>query len=181
MFTVIGIVGTRNTGKTTSLINLAKRLTEEGFHVAIMKFMSHKFDLNDETKDSSRFREANSSIIISASPSETVTYQPRAKRASLEELLPLVPKNTDFILCEGIPVDAMANNPVIFCCRDNDTYTELKSRYKNIKPIYISGLIANNDIQSLDNIPVVSTLNEQSLKRMVDKFKKIREDELNYT
>ncbi|MHA1973152.1 MAG: molybdopterin-guanine dinucleotide biosynthesis protein B [Candidatus Hodarchaeales archaeon] len=180
-FTIIGVVGTRNTGKTTTLINLSRQLTIEGYKVVIMKFMTHKFDLDDESKDSNKFRQVNPSMIISASPSETVIFQPRTKRASVEELLPYIPKNTDFILCEGIPIKYITKSSVIFCSRDNDTYTELKKRYEGIKPIYISGLIANSGIKTLDNIPVLSTLKNEGLDKMVAKLRKLREDEISHT
>ena len=64
---VIGIVGWKNSGKTTLVVELVRLLTERGLKIGTIKHAHHSFDIDQPGKDSYRHREAGASDVIVAS------------------------------------------------------------------------------------------------------------------
>lgn len=152
---IVGIVGYRNTGKTTTTANLTDTFVIEGYQVAIIKFMHHKFDLDPAHKDSALLRRTQATTIVSTSPHETVMFQQTDQQADLRTLLKYIPLDIDIVFCESYP-SKLPQIPLIFVCKNAEDYYETRERFNYQKPLFITGIITNQDIDTLEDIPVLS-------------------------
>ena len=64
---VMGIIGWKNSGKTTLVVALVRELTARGFRVATVKHAHHAFDIDQPGKDSYLHREAGAQDVIVSS------------------------------------------------------------------------------------------------------------------
>ncbi|HET9000100.1 MAG TPA: molybdopterin-guanine dinucleotide biosynthesis protein B [bacterium] len=69
---VIGVVGESGSGKTTVIVDVVRRLAEDGIRVAAVKHAAHGFDLDREGSDSARVAGAGAALVVLAGPTETV-------------------------------------------------------------------------------------------------------------
>ncbi|UCG90592.1 MAG: molybdopterin-guanine dinucleotide biosynthesis protein MobB [Candidatus Heimdallarchaeota archaeon] len=152
---IVGIVGSRNTGKTTTTTNITDTLVKKGFKAAIIKFMSHRFDFDPAHKDSALLRKTKATTILSASPHETVLFQKTDQRTDLHTLLRYLPLEIDDVLCESYP-STFPVIPLIFVCQNIEDYYNTKERFKDRKPLFITGIIVTEGIDTLEGIPVLS-------------------------
>jgi molybdopterin-guanine dinucleotide biosynthesis protein MobB len=68
---VVGVYGFSKTGKTMLLEDVIQRLTGEGLRIATIKCTDEEISLDTPGKDTSRHREAGSSVSVLSSPHET--------------------------------------------------------------------------------------------------------------
>jgi molybdopterin-guanine dinucleotide biosynthesis protein B len=87
---VFGIVGWKNSGKTTLMANLIRELTHRGFAVSVIKHAHTKFEIDHPGRDSFEMREAGARQVILSSP---------RRFALMREL-------GDFVLVEGYKREA---------------------------------------------------------------------------
>lgn len=64
---ILGIVGWKNSGKTTLVEALVREMTARGLRVSTVKHAHHAFDIDVPGKDSHRHREAGAHEVIVAS------------------------------------------------------------------------------------------------------------------
>jgi len=69
---VIGIVGESGGGKTTVIVDLVRRLVEDGIRAAAVKHAAHGFDLDTAGSDSARMAAAGAAVVVMGGPDETV-------------------------------------------------------------------------------------------------------------
>ena len=93
---VFGIVGWKNSGKTTLVESLVKYLTEQGYQVSTIKHAHHSFDIDHEGTDSFRHRKAGAKEVILAS---------RKRWALIHELIDEPEKDFDFLVNSISPTD----------------------------------------------------------------------------
>ena len=94
MLKVVGIIGYKNSGKTTLARTLTRELTGRGHEVAVIKHSSHSLDLSG--KDTAVLGEAVSQVGF-ISPQESVVFW--KKPLSLENIIPYL--EADIVLVEG--------------------------------------------------------------------------------
>ncbi|MHA1975558.1 MAG: molybdopterin-guanine dinucleotide biosynthesis protein B [Candidatus Hodarchaeales archaeon] len=133
---LIGIVGSRNTGKTTFTLDCCKLLDEIGKTVLVIKFSSSHYSIDPDGKDSALFRTSNINTVIFSSPFETVTYQKVTSRSSLDEIRKLIPDDIDIVLCESYP-STYPKIPLIYVVRSDTDFEETKLRYSLQEPIFV--------------------------------------------
>lgn len=104
----IGIVGYKNSGKTTLTHALARELTRRGHEVAVIKHSSHRLDLSG--RDTDVLGEAVSQVGF-ISPQESGVFW--KKSLSLENII--VYLEADFLLVEGFKAEKTF--PKIVCLR----------------------------------------------------------------
>jgi len=105
---VVGIVGYKDSGKTTLIRRLARELTDRGHRVAVVKHTHHSLDAPG--KDTAILGEAVEQVaIISAQESALFWNKP----LSLEEVVPCL--KADIILVEGFKTEKAF--PKIACLR----------------------------------------------------------------
>ena len=104
---VVGIVGWKNSGKTTLVVELVRLLTARGLKVATVKHAHHEFDIDQPGKDSYRHREAGASDVIVASGARWAqVHELRGSpEPELADLLPRISPGTDIVLVEGFKRD----------------------------------------------------------------------------
>jgi len=68
---IIGFYGKSNTGKTTLIVDLIKKLTKEGYNVATIKKTDKKIEMDVEGKDSWKHASAGAKAVVLSSSNET--------------------------------------------------------------------------------------------------------------
>ena len=86
---VIAVVGSKKSGKTTTIENLIKELTERGYKVATIKHIPEPdFTIDTPGKDTWKFAKAGAKTIISVAANEITTIEKgTTKSVPLEKLL----------------------------------------------------------------------------------------------
>ena len=65
---LFGVVGWKNSGKTTLMVGLVGELSQRGFAVSVIKHAHAKFEIDHEGRDSYRMREAGACQVALSSP-----------------------------------------------------------------------------------------------------------------
>ncbi|WP_295716179.1 molybdopterin-guanine dinucleotide biosynthesis protein B [uncultured Mitsuokella sp.] len=89
-----------NTGKTTFIEKLLPRLTERGIRVGVVKGDCHGYDVDEEGKDSWRFKKAGASGVAVVSPKGYFIEQRTERRANLVEMAGRL-QDVDLVLIES--------------------------------------------------------------------------------
>lgn len=99
---IFGIVGWKNSGKTTLTSRLIGEFCARGYKVAAVKHASHSFDVDHPGRDSYRFREAGAREIAVVSPKRVAIMQELRDEAEpdLNEVLARL-QGSELILIEG--------------------------------------------------------------------------------
>ncbi len=103
---IYGIVGWKNSGKTTLVERLVIEITGRGFTVSTVKHAHHTFDIDHQGKDSFRHRSAGAKEVLLASRNrwalmhETRNDEEPKLSEMLEKLAPV-----DLVLIEGYKRD----------------------------------------------------------------------------
>jgi molybdopterin-guanine dinucleotide biosynthesis protein MobB len=100
--TVIAVVGSKSSGKTTIIEVLTKELTKRGYKVAAVKHIPEpNFTIDRIGKDTWRFAQSGAKTIVSVASDEIATIEKvDATVFSLEEILQRC-KNADLVFLEG--------------------------------------------------------------------------------
>ncbi len=104
---VYGVVGWKNSGKTTLMEKLVAEITARGFSVSTVKHAHHAFDVDQPGKDSHRHRVAGArEVLLSSGRRWALMHELREEaEPPLEALLArLAP--VDLVLIEGYKRDA---------------------------------------------------------------------------
>ena len=98
---IAAVVGPGGTGKTSLIEQLVAELRRRGLSVAVIKHCSRGFNLDQQGKDSWRFREAGSDGVGLVSPEETAVIQRTSDKAGDVRLAASHFMNMDIVLIEG--------------------------------------------------------------------------------
>lgn len=116
---VFGIVGTKNSGKTTLTALLVKHLSARGFTVSTAKHSHHSFDIDHQGTDTYQHREAGAKeVLISSSKRWALMHETQHPLSNedepcLEQLIANL-SPVDLLLVEGFK---QANHPKLQCLR----------------------------------------------------------------
>ncbi len=100
----IHIVGRKNSGKTTLIVELVTEFTLRGYCVGTIKHTHYKRELDTPGKDSHRHREAGSTAVGILSPGMNAIFWPQpAKRSrqAMYEQFDATMNQCDIVLVEG--------------------------------------------------------------------------------
>ncbi len=98
------IVGRKNSGKTTLIVELVEQLTNRGYRVGTIKHTHHHHELDTPGKDSHRHRQAGSSAVGILSPGMNAIFWPRLSngdKASRYDQFDAMMNECDIVLVEG--------------------------------------------------------------------------------
>lgn len=115
----LGIVGAKNSGKTTVIEGLIKYLTNAGYRVATVKHSSHAHRFDTKGKDSDRHRQAGALLTIVRSEKEVAIFAP-SESLEIEEIQELTGDKIDIWLIEG---DRLADRPRVLVTRKLDSFS----------------------------------------------------------
>jgi molybdopterin-guanine dinucleotide biosynthesis protein B len=100
--TVIAVVGSKSSGKTTTIEILTQELTKRGYKIAAIKHIPEKnFTIDTKSKDTWRFAESGAKTVISVASNEIATLEKIDECSfSLEKVLKKCEGN-DIVFLEG--------------------------------------------------------------------------------
>jgi molybdopterin-guanine dinucleotide biosynthesis protein MobB len=130
----VAVVGSKRSGKTTTVEALIKELTKRGHRVAAVKHISEQdFTIDTKGKDTWRYAQAGAKTIISIAADEIATVEKVSKSLSLEELLERC-KGYDLVFLEGFKklVSKKKTIPKIVVVRSTEEALEAKKTYDPI-------------------------------------------------
>ena len=105
---VYGVIGWKNSGKTSLMERLVANITARGFSVSTVKHVHHDVDLDQPGKDSHRHRAAGASEVVLASAHRfAILREHRGPEPELPEVLARMAP-VDLVLVEGYKRDAHA-------------------------------------------------------------------------
>jgi len=104
---LFGIVGWKNSGKTTLISKLIAEFSAKGLNVAAIKHAHHGFDIDHEGRDSFRYRKAGATtVIVSSAVRLAIMKELRQENEpTLPELVSHVGR-AGIILVEGFKTEA---------------------------------------------------------------------------
>ena len=133
---LVAVVGSSNSGKTTAVEALIKRLSERGYTVASAKHIPEpEFTIDTEGKDTWRHAKAGASAVLSVAPNElTAIKKVDTTEYGLEQLVAEFPDEVDIIILEGFKglVGQNASVPKLVTVKTVNEITAALERYKNI-------------------------------------------------
>lgn len=105
---VIGIVGWKNSGKTTLTVRLVEEFTKRGLRVSTFKHAHHAFQIDNGDTDSARHRRAGAAqvAIVSSERWALVTELRGAPEPSLDDVLATLAP-CDIVIVEGYKAAAI--------------------------------------------------------------------------
>jgi len=100
--TVIAVVGSKSSGKTTTIEILTQQLTKRGYKIAAIKHIPEQnFTIDTERKDTWRFAKSGAKTVISVASNEIATIEKIGEgNFSLEEVLKKC-EGSDVVFLEG--------------------------------------------------------------------------------
>lgn len=110
----VHILGRKNHGKTTLVVELVSYLAEHGYRVGAIKHTHHEHQLDTPGKDSYRHREAGATVSAILSPGMNAVFwtpppRPRGEPAAYDEFAPHF-ASCDLVIVEG---DTLASAPKV--------------------------------------------------------------------
>jgi len=101
MCPIVSIVGKTGVGKTTLIEKLLAEFKERGYRIATVKHSPGGIDIDKPGKDSWKFTQAGSDIVIISSPDKLAFIKSTDHDPSIEEILRLIGSEVDLALVEG--------------------------------------------------------------------------------
>ena len=104
---LFGVVGWKNSGKTTLMSRLIHDFSQRGYEISVIKHAHEKFEIDHPGRDSFKMREAGARQVILSSPRRFALMRElgNAPEMTFEELLPYAGP-CDLILVEGYKREA---------------------------------------------------------------------------
>ena len=105
---IIGIVGWKNSGKTTLAVRLVEEISGRGYRVATVKHAHHNLRLDDEDTDSARHRRAGARqvAVVSSKRWALMTEDPEGPEIDFPEIIARLDA-CDLIIVEGYKSQAI--------------------------------------------------------------------------
>lgn len=101
MCPIVSIVGKSRAGKTVLIERLIAEFKERGYRIATVKHSPGGIDIDKPGKDSWRFAQAGSDIVIVSSPDKLAFIRRLDHDPNIEEILYLIGSDFDLVLVEG--------------------------------------------------------------------------------
>lgn len=157
---VIAVIGSKRSGKTTTIEVLVRGLTKQGYRVATIKHVSKpNFTIDCEGKDTWRHAQAGAQTTVVVAPKELgIIKKTNTMRLSLQKILKNCQNNVDIIILEGFRslVGKKTTVPKIVSIKTLEEAMEASNRFKPV--IAFTGSKAS--IAKELGIPVINVLKE---------------------
>jgi molybdopterin-guanine dinucleotide biosynthesis protein B len=101
MAAVVSFFGVSGTGKTTLIEAAVRELKKRGYRVAVIKHAHHGFEIDQPGKDTWRFAQAGSDIVLVSSPERMAIIERVSEERWLPQHLALIGDKVDIVLVEG--------------------------------------------------------------------------------
>jgi len=168
--TVIAVVGSKSSGKTTTIEALTKELTKRGYRIAAVKHVSEQnFTIDTKGKDTWRFAESGAKTIVGVSYKEIATIEKlNEEGVSVKKILQKC-KGNDLVILEGFR-EFICRNPNVPKVVSVKSAEEALEASKTFKPILaFTGPYSTEKLNL--KIPYVNVLkNEREIAEIVEKI-----------
>ena len=100
---IVAVVESKQSGKTTAIENLVQGLTKRGYRIATVNHIPEAdFTIDKEGKDTWRHTRAGASIVITVAPNElAIIKKVDTTKYSLNEIVRNVEDDVDITILEG--------------------------------------------------------------------------------
>ncbi|MBN1538775.1 MAG: molybdopterin-guanine dinucleotide biosynthesis protein B, partial [Candidatus Thermoplasmatota archaeon] len=106
MMIIVSLIGLKKSGKTTVAEALISEFKSRGMKVGAVKSMTlSRFTVDTEGKDTWRHRRAGADVVLSLSADEFAYIESRKEPPGLEDVLNMIPRDVDILICEGVTAD----------------------------------------------------------------------------
>ena len=132
---VVAVVGTKKSGKTTTIENLIRELTRRGYKVAVIKHVPEPdHTIDTPGKDTWRYAQAGAKTVVSAAASEIATIEKMPLETVKLDMLVKKCKGNDIVFIEGLKkkVAKRKNIPKIVVAKTMDEAVNALEAYKPI-------------------------------------------------
>ena len=165
---IVSLIGLKKSGKTTTAEALISEFKSRGMKVGGVKWMvQSNFTIDTEGKDTWRQKRAGADFVLSMSKDELAFIQNRPERPSFDNILALVPDDTDILVCEGVESDISGMIRVIIA-KSSELLTEtFEVRNSGDGVIALSGIISN-ELNSYPDYPVFNCTEPDGVKGLAD-------------
>ena len=166
---VFAVVGSKSSGKTTTIEVLTRELTKRGYKVAVVKHIPEpSFTIDREGKDTWRFAQSGAKTIVSVASGEIATIEKlSATDLSLEEILQKC-KSADLVFLEGFR-KLVGDNPNVLKIVAVKSAAEAFEASKTFKPILAFAGPYSTETLNL-NVPYINVLKNCEIVDMVEKI-----------
>lgn len=154
---IVAIIGSKNSGKTTTSAFLIQKLTKDGYKVGAIKHIHHEFSMDTKEKDTWRMARSGSTMVSSISPSEVATMR---RPTSFEKDLSAVlrdyqSKNVEVVVVEGFHM-ILGKRRSILKIVTAKTKEDLTERLLHVSPpiLGITGIIASHEPKLRNKVPI---------------------------
>jgi len=142
---IVTVVGSKKGGKTTVVCELVRQLKASGHKVATVKLMERARGIDIADTETDLHRRAGADITIASGTCETAILKNVEQREGLREILGYIPREIDFVVCEGVADQDLPRIVVVRNLSDADAYI-------NERTLAISGIVA---AEPLNHVPPV--------------------------
>ncbi len=157
---VIAVIGSKKSGKTTTIEALVKDLTKRGYSVATVKHISeHNFTLDTERKDTWRHTRAGAKTAVIVAPKEVgIIKKIDTSKLRLKDVIGYVQNNIDIVILEGFR-NIVEHEPTIPKIVSIKTSQEAVEALKRFRPVIVFTGLGSLTAKEL-GIPVIDVLEE---------------------
>ena len=160
---LFGIVGWKNSGKTTLVERLVSDITKRGYRVSTIKHAHHSFDIDHEGTDSYRHRMAGASeVLLSSSNRWVIIHELREEAEPDFDLLVNKLGEVDLILVEGFKY---GNHQKLEVIRLENKKSPISEEEKSIVALATDGIRTDNRLPVF-NLNEVSKIADFILKQV---------------
>ena len=138
---VVGIIGFKNSGKTTLARKLARELIRRGHKVAVVKHLSHHLDLPE--KDTTILGEEAGQVGFVSPQGSGVFWK---KQLSLEDIIPYL--EADIVLVEGFKAEK--TYPKVVCLRGEPDEADSRRSEELFDGLAICAVGPPDQVEALD-------------------------------
>jgi len=168
---IIAVVGSRKSGKTTTVETIVKGLTRKGYRTATVKHIPEpNFTIDTKGKDTWKHARAGTHITVGVAANELATIKKvDTTKYTLNDITQTIEENTEIIILEGFRnlVAQDLTVPKVVAAKNKN---ELAESIQVFKPIIVfTGLVSKAETKKL-KIPYVDVKKEpEKLLKILDK------------
>lgn len=168
---IIAVVGSRKSGKTTTVETIIRELTRKGYRVAAVKHIHDAtFTIDERGKDTWKFAQAGAQTIVGVAARELATItKTDTSKYTLSEITQGLENNADIIIVEGFRGLIMDDLtvPKIVTAKNKGEVTEAMQIFKPI--LAFTGPVSKSEIRELE-IPCIDNRSEPGkLAEIIDR------------
>jgi len=168
---IIGVVGSRHSGKTATVETIVKGLTQKGYKIATAKHIHQKnFTIDTPGRDTWKHTQAGAHITLAVAANELTTIKKTdTTKLTINDIAKACVDNTDVIVLEGFRglIAQELAIPKIITVKNQ---REIDEATKTFKPILAYATLSpETKFTKLTNPPIHITKNPQKLIQIIDK------------